>query len=217
VITDPEIERYATERTSPFPPFMAAIAERTRAELRAPQMLAGELQGRFLEFLTFALKARGVLELGTYSGYSALAMAAGMAPGGVVITCESDSTHAEVARANIAASPYASMIDVREGPALDTVAELSGPFDLIFIDADKVNYPHYYEACLPLLDPGGLMLLDNMLRDGEVLDPAGGDEGTRVLAELNDRIAADERVVQILLPLRDGVTMVRLAGAAAAS
>ena len=212
MITDPDIERYATDRTSPFPEFMRAIAERTRAEMRAPQMLAGELQGRFLEFLTFALKARGVLELGTYTGYSALAMASGMPPGGVIITCEADPEHAEVARRNIAGSPYARMIDVREGPALETVAELSGPFDLIFIDADKVSYPRYYEACLPLLDPGGLMVLDNMLREGQVLDPQGGDEGTLALAELNNRIAADPRVVQLLLPLRDGVTIVRRAG-----
>ena len=214
MITDPDVERYAIEHTTPFPAFMQAVAQHTRAEMQAPEMLAGELQGRFLEFLTFALKPRGVLELGTYSGYSALAMAAGMPAGGVVITCESDPAHAEVARRNIAGSPYESMIDVREGPALDTIAELSGPFDLIFIDADKVNYPSYYEACLPLLDPGGLMVLDNMLREGEVLNPAGRDEGTRVLAELNDRIAADPRVVQLLLPLRDGVMLVRLAGSA---
>jgi caffeoyl-CoA O-methyltransferase len=210
VITDEDIERYATERTSPFPEFMARIAASTRAELRAPGMLAGELQGRFLEFLTFALRAGRVLELGTYSGYSALAMAAGMPPGGEIITCEADPEHAAVARTNIASTPYASMIDVREGPAIETIAGLSGPFDLIFIDADKPSYPRYYDACLPLLDPRGLMLLDNMLRDGDVLDPR--DDTARVVADLNDRIAADPRVVQILLPVRDGVMLVRLAG-----
>jgi predicted O-methyltransferase YrrM len=208
-ITDPDVERYATDRTSPFPEFLQRIAAATRAEMHAPEMLAGELQGRFLEFLMFALKARRVLELGTYSGYSALAMASGMPPGGEIITCEADPDTAAVARRNIADSPYASMIDVREGPALDTIAELSGPFDFIFIDADKSGYPAYYDACLPLLDAGGLLALDNMLRDGDVLDPR--DDTARLMAELNDRIAADPRVVQILLPLRDGVMLVRAA------
>ena len=211
MITNPDIEQYATERTSPFPDFMVGIAADTRENLDAPQMLAGELQGRFLEFLTFALGARRVLELGTYSGYSGLAMAAGMPSGGEIITCEYDAGHAEVARRNIGASPYASMIDVREGPALDTIAGLQGPFDLVFIDADKTSYPNYYEACLPLLGPRGLMLLDNMLRDGRVLNLEDADEGTRVLAALNDAIAADPRVVQVLLPLRDGLTLVRRA------
>jgi len=210
MITDPGIERYATEHTSPFPEFMERIAETTRAEMRAPQMLAGELQGRFIEFLTYMLKPRRVLELGTYSGYSALAMAAGMPPGGEIISCEADPEHAAVARRNIAESPYAAMIDVREGPALDTVADLAGPFDFVFVDADKQGYPAYYDACLPLLAPGGVMALDNMLRDGEVLDPQ--DDTARLMAELNDRIAADPRVVQILLPVRDGLTLVRPAG-----
>jgi caffeoyl-CoA O-methyltransferase len=207
MITDPDIERYATERTSPFPDFMERIAASTRAEMRAPQMLAGELQGRFIEFLTYMLKPRRVLELGTYSGYSALAMAAGMPPGGEIVTCEADPEHAAVARRNIADSPYAAMIDVREGPALDTIASLTGPFDFVFVDADKSGYPAYYEACLPLLAPDGVMALDNMLRDGDVLDPQ--DDTARLMAQLNDRIAADPRVVQILLPVRDGLTLVR--------
>jgi caffeoyl-CoA O-methyltransferase len=211
VITDPDIENYATEHTSPFPEFMVRIAEDTRTNMDSPQMLTGELQGRFLEFLAFALGARRVLELGTYSGYSALAMASGMPPGGEIVTCEYDPEHAEVARRNIAASPYAAMIEVREGPALETIAGLQGPFDLVFIDADKPNYPNYYEKSLALLSDRGLILLDNMLRSGHVLDPADTNEGTRVLADLNDAIAADPRVVQVLLPLRDGLTLVRRA------
>jgi caffeoyl-CoA O-methyltransferase len=211
MITDDDIESYATEHSSRFPEFMVRIAQDTRENMDAPQMLAGELQGRFLEFLTFALGARRVLELGTYSGYSALAMAAGMPAGGEIVTCEYDEQHASVARRNIASSPYESMIDVRVGPALDTIAGLAGPFDLIFIDADKTNYPNYYEACLPLLADRGLMLLDNMLRDGQVLDPADANESTRVIASLNDTIAADPRVIQVLLPLRDGLTLVRRA------
>jgi predicted O-methyltransferase YrrM len=210
MITDPDIERYATERTSPFPAFMARVAETTRAEMRAPQMLAGELQGRFLEFLTYMLRPKRVLELGTYSGYSALAMASGMRPDGEIISCEADPEHASVARRNIADSPYAAMIDVREGPALDTIKGLTGPFDFVFVDADKPGYPAYYDACLPLLAPDGVLALDNMLRAGDVLDPQ--DDTARLLAELNDRIAADPRVVQILLPLRDGLTLVRPAG-----
>jgi caffeoyl-CoA O-methyltransferase len=135
-----------------------------------------------------------------------------MPPGGEVITCEFDPKHAAIARRNIAASPYAEMIDVRQGPAIEALPGLEGPFDLIFIDADKTGYPAYYEACLPLLADRGVMALDNMLRDGDVLNPEGADEGTRVLAELNDRITADPRVVNILLPLRDGLMLVHKAG-----
>jgi len=213
VITDPAIESWCIAHTTAPEPHLAAVEAETRATLSAPGMLTGALEGRFLEFLAFARNPRRVLELGTYSGYSALSFAAGMESDARIVSCEFDPAHAAFARRHIAASSYAEMIEIREGPALDTLAALSGErFDLIFIDADKVNYPAYYEACVELLDERGLLILDNMLWSGRVLeDPADQDESTRALSTLGERIAEDERVVQILLPVRDGITLVRRA------
>jgi caffeoyl-CoA O-methyltransferase len=154
-IVDPEVESYATEHTTAPPEFLEALATDLRATLQSPGMMVGRLEGRFLEMLTFALGARSVLEIGTFGGYSALSMAAGLAPGGRITSCEISPTHAEFARRHIAASPYADRIEVILGPAIDTIATVDGPFDLVFIDADKAAYPDYYEAVLPKLAPGG--------------------------------------------------------------
>lgn len=213
MITDPDVERWCVEHTTPPDPHLAAVAEETVATLSAPQMLTGALEGRFLEFLAYARAPRRVLEIGTYSGYSALSFAAGMPPDGRVITCELDATHAAVARRHIAASPYADMIEVREGPALETLATLTDErFELIFVDADKPGYPAYYEACVDLLAERGLLMLDNTLWGGDVAaDPAEQDDRARLMSDLADRIAADERVIQVVLPVRDGITLVRRA------
>lgn len=211
-ITPPDIDAYADAHTTAHPPFMDALAAETRATLPIPEMLSGHLEGRLLEMLVFAGGARRVLELGTYSGYSALAMASALGPEGRVITCEFSDTNADFAQRHIDQSPYADRIEIRRGPALDTIAALDGDFDLIFIDADKVNYPRYFEAALPLLSPRGLIVIDNTLWSGRVLDQYDdGEENTRVLRELNARIAGDERVVAVMLPVRDGVTIVRRA------
>src|SRR5205807_2542806 len=124
------------------------------AALSFPQMMVGPLEGRFLEMLAFALQARRVLEIGTFSGYSSLSMAAGMPPEGTIVTCEISERHAEVARRHIASSPYAGRIDVRVGPAMDTLGTLQGPFDLVFIDADKTSYDAYFESVLPKVAAG---------------------------------------------------------------
>ena len=144
-------------------------------------MMVGRLEGRYLEMLTFALGARSVLEIGTFGGYSALSMAAGLAPGGRITSCEISPVHAEFARRHIAASPYADRIDVVVGPAIDTIATLDGPFDLVFIDADKAAYPDYFEAVLPKLAPRGLIAADNTLWSGRILDPDDRSEDTVAL------------------------------------
>jgi predicted O-methyltransferase YrrM len=208
---DPELDRYCHDHTTPPPVWMEELAEETRAALRIPQMLTGRVEGRFLEMLVWASQARRVLELGTYSGYSALSMAAALPEGGRVITCELSEEHAAFAQRHIDASPYADRIEIRVGPALETVRGLDGPFDLVFVDADKSGYPDYFEAALPLLAPRGLIVIDNTLWSRAVLEPDPEDESTRVLKELNDRLVADERVVVVLLPVRDGVTLVRRA------
>jgi caffeoyl-CoA O-methyltransferase len=206
-----EIERYAEEHTTPPTELLAALAEETRASLRSPQMLTGTIEGRFLEMLVWASGARRVLELGTYSGYSALSMAAALPEGGRVDTCEIDEQHADVARRYIGQSPYAGRITVHVGPALDTIERLEGDFDLVFIDADKENYVNYYEAVVPRLAERGLIAADNTLWSGRILDDEDSSEGTRAIKAFNEHVRSDERVVSVMLTIRDGVTLIRRA------
>ncbi|MGH9301076.1 MAG: O-methyltransferase [Acidimicrobiales bacterium] len=208
-IVRPDIEAYAQDHSAPPPPHLVALAQETRDALSAPGMMVGALEGRFLEMLVFSLKARRVLEIGTFSGYSALSMAAGMAPEGRIITCEISDVHAEVARRHIAASPYSEMIEVRVGPAMDTVRLLEGQFDFVFIDADKGSYLDYYESVLPKLADGGLVAIDNTLWSGAVLDDPEGSADTIAIRTFNDHLVADRRVSCVQLTVRDGVTLVR--------
>ena len=173
-----EVERYAEGHTTPPPSFLARLAEETRATLPIPAMLTGTVEGRLLELLVYASGAKRILELGTYSGYSALSMAAALPPGGTLVTCEVNPEHAAFALRHIEASPYADRIELRLGPALATLRGLDRPFDLVFIDADKVNYRNYYEAVLPLLSERGLIIVDNTLWGGQVLDEEDCSEGT---------------------------------------
>ena len=211
MIVPDQIEEYAAGHTTPPTDLLQALAAETRETLRAPQMLTGTIEGRFLELLVFGLGAKRVLELGTYSGYSSLSMAAGLPKGGHIDTCEADETHAEVARRYIAQSPYADRITVHIGPALDTISQLEGEFDFVFIDADKENYLNYYEALLPRLAEHGVMAIDNTLWSGRVLDEGDDSDATKAIREINDRIAEDGRVVAVQLTVRDGVTLVRRA------
>lgn len=203
------IERYAEEHTTPPDALLAELAAETQATLRSPQMLAGPVEGRLLETLVFVSGARRVLELGTYSGYSAISMAGGLPPDGRIDTCEVDEEHAAVARRYIDRSPYADRIAVHVGPALETIAQLPGTFDLVFLDADKSNYLNYYEAVLPRLSERGLIVADNTLWSGRVVDPDPDGGSTRAIVEFNDRVRADDRVVCVQLTIRDGVTLIR--------
>ena len=204
-----DIEGYAEAHTTPPTELLAELAEETKATLDSPQMLTGPIEGRFLELLVYALAPKRVLELGTYSGYSSISMAAGLPEGGHIDTCEFDETHAEVARRYVGQSPYADRITVHVGPALETIKQLEGDFDFVFVDADKENYLNYYEALLPRLAEGGLMALDNTLWSGRVLDDSDDSESTHAIKAINDRIASDERVTSVMLTVRDGVTLVR--------
>jgi caffeoyl-CoA O-methyltransferase len=206
------IERYAEEHTTPPEPLVAALANETRETLQSPQMLTGTVEGRFLELLVYASGARWVLELGTYSGYSALSMAGSLADGGRIDTCEVDERHAEVARRYIEQSAYADRIHVHLGPALETISRLEGRFDFVFIDADKPNYVNYYEAVLPRLSERGFIAADNTLWSGRVLDDAEADEGTRAIRDFNDHVRSDPRVISVMLTVRDGVTLIRPTG-----
>jgi caffeoyl-CoA O-methyltransferase len=207
------LQAYVEEHTTPLEPLLDELFEATHASLSAPQMLSGRVNGRLLRLLVALKRPRLVLEIGTYSGYSALAMAPALPPGGRIVTCEVSEQHAQFARSWFARSPHGERIELRQGPALDTIAGLDGPFDLVFIDADKDGYVDYYEATVPKLAPDGLMVADNTLRSGRVLDP--DDEGGRVMAAFNDHVHADARTENVLLSVRDGITLIRLASPAA--
>lgn len=207
-IVDPALEAYALAHTRAEPEGLAALAEWTRAETGDDAaMLTGRLEGRFLKLLVTLVAPRLVVEVGTFTGYSALSMAEGLPDGGRLVTCEIDPGRARIAAERFRASPVGDRITLRLGPALETIRALDEPVDLSFIDADKPGYPAYYEELLARTRPGGVLLLDNMLWSGQVLDPP--DEESRVLADLNTRITADDRVENVLLTIRDGVQLVR--------
>lgn len=210
-IVPPQIDSYVEAHTSEPPEHLRRLAVDTHAELECPQMLTGAVEGRFLEMLVHASGARLVLELGTYSGYSALSMAQALPADGRIVSCEISEERAAFARERIEAAGESGRIEVRVGPALDTIASLDGPFDLVFIDADKASYAAYYEAVLPKLSERGLIAVDNVLWSGRVADPQNDEETTRVLREFNEMVRADERVVSVMLTVRDGITLLRRA------
>ena len=206
----PGVEGYVEAHTTAVPDFMRALHEET---LRMPGagMLSGPVEGRLLETLAWVTRARLAVDIGTFTGNSAIAMAGGLADGGRVVTCDVNAETLAVARRFIAASPYEDRIEVREGPALDTLAALDGPIDLVFIDADKTNYRNYYEAVLPKLADHGLIAVDNTMWGGAVLDTSDTSADTVAIREFNDHVVGDDRVVCVQLTVRDGVTLIRKA------
>jgi len=206
-IVDEALDRYAYEHTRPEPAHLRELAARTRERMEQSQMLTGRVEGRLLKLLVQLCRPRLVLEIGTFTGYSALSMAEGLGEDGRIVTCEVDPHAQRMAQAAFDASPWGHRIELRMGPALETVRGLGGPIDFTFIDADKTGYRDYYEEVVPRTRPGGLIVLDNMLWSGEVLDPRS--ESARALAALNATIAADPRVENVLLTVRDGVQLVR--------
>ena len=204
------MEQYAELHTTPPGDLLARLAEETRAQLDSPEMLTGPIEARFLQFLVYALRPRRVLELGTYSGYSAISMAAALPPGGRIDTCEVDETHAAIAARYVEEAGYDDRVTIHIGPALETIERLEGEFDFVFVDADKVGYLAYYERLLPRLTEGGLMAFDNTLWSGRVVEP-DDSPATRAILELNERLASDPAVVVVQLSIRDGITLVRRA------
>jgi predicted O-methyltransferase YrrM len=209
-IVEPRVEDYAVAASSPHPldELFERLAAETRERTTAPQMMVGPLEGRFLALLVRLTRARRVLELGTFTGWSSIAMASALEPGGLVVTCDVDPEAQEIARRYAEEAGVADRIDYRLGPGLDTIATLEGPLDLVFIDADKESYVDYYEAALPLLADDGLIVADNVLWSGRVAedDP---DERTRTIMAFNDHVRNDERVVAVVLTVRDGMTLIR--------
>jgi caffeoyl-CoA O-methyltransferase len=208
-VVEPDIEGYVAAHTSPEPPWLQALADETRRSTSAPQMMVGPVEGRFLQTLVHLSGARRVLEIGMFTGYSALWMAAALPPDGLVVTCEIDAQVEAVARRHIAASPYADRIEIRMGPALETLSRLEGPFDLVFIDADKASYRDYYEAALPMLSERGAIVVDNVLWDGQVLDDSDRSADRLAIVDFNRHVRHDPRVSCVMLTVRDGITLIR--------
>ena len=214
-IVPADIEQYAVAHTSPPTEALRALAEETERTLASPQMMVGALEGRVLEMLVFATAPHRVLEIGTYSGYSSISMAPGLSEGGSIVTCELSEQHAEVARRHIATAGYSDRIQVVVGRAIDSLSDLSGPFDFVFIDADKGSYIDYYEAVLPKLSERGMIAADNTLWSGRVIDASDQEADTLAIRAFNDHVAADDRVVKVMLTVRDGITLIRRRDASA--
>ena len=207
-IVDEQVEGYAEEHTTPLGELFERLAEETRAETSAPQMMVGRIEGQFLATLVRLSGARRILEFGTFTGYSSISMASALPADGRIITCDVDPEATAIARRYMDESGYGDKIEIRLGPALETIESLEGPFDLVFIDADKPNYRAYYEAALPLLAEDGLIIADNVLWSGRVVEE-DGDESTRAIKEFNEHVRADSRVVSVMLTVRDGMTLVQ--------
>jgi caffeoyl-CoA O-methyltransferase len=198
-------EAYAEEHTTPFEGLFAEVAEWTRSHTDTPQMMSGVAEARLLQALIVVGGATNVLEVGTFTGFGALAMAAALPPGGRVTTLEVDEDNARAARRHIDASPFADRIELIVGDARKTLDRLAGPFDLVYIDAWKVDYPAYYDGVLPKLAERGVIVADNMFRSGKVLDRDSRDNETAALREFARRVQEDDRVDDVLLTVGDGL------------
>jgi caffeoyl-CoA O-methyltransferase len=207
-IVDENVERYAAEHSTPDPEFFRRLEEETRATTTAPQMMVGPLEGQLLGWLIRLSGAQQVLEIGTFTGYSSISMALQLPDGGRITSLDIDEETTTVARRYAEAAGVADRIDYRVGPALEELNRLDGPFDLVFIDADKENYVNYYEAVLPKLADDGFIVADNVLWSGRVLEK-DGDASTQAIKRFNDHVAADDRVECLMLTVRDGMTLIR--------
>jgi caffeoyl-CoA O-methyltransferase len=206
----PELYAYAVEHGARQDDVLRRLAAETARELEdVAVMQIGPDQGAFMTLLVRLMGARRALELGTFTGYSAICIARGLPPDGRLVTCDLNDEWTRIARGYWEEAGVAERIDLRLGPALETIRELpeSEPFDFAFIDADKAEYPDYYEECLRLLRPGGLVMLDNVFRSGSVLDTDDDDPRNVGTRAVNERLAGDERVEIAMIPVADGITL----------
>ena len=200
-----EVEGFAHDHTDPESELYKRLREETYAVMQYPEMQVGRIEGRFLKMLVRLSGARRVLELGMFTGYSALMMAEGLPDDGQIITCDVNPKAEAIARRYFAESPHGHKIEVRMGPGLETIATLHGSIDMVFIDADKPNYSNYFDAVMPILRPGGLIVADNVLWSGKVLNP--DDDHTRAIVAFDDKVQSDPRVENVCLTVRDGMML----------
>lgn len=205
------LDTYILQHIDKESDYLSSLYRDTHVKLLRPRMASGHLQGRLLKMLVCMIRPQNILEIGTFSGYSALCMAEGLPPGGRLYTFEINDEQEDFTRPWLEGSPYADRIRFYIGDALQLVPSLDIVFDLAFVDGDKRKYLNYYEMILPRLSPGGYIIADNTLWDGHVLEehPHASDLQTIRIKEFNDRVAADSRVEKVILPLRDGLTIIR--------
>ena len=203
-----EIEAYAQDHSTGVPPLLAELTQATHDKFGGlAMMLSGQVEGLLLQTLVASIGAKRVLEVGTFTGFSALMMAAALPDDGEIVTLELSPEHAAFARGFFERRPDGHKVRLIEGPALDTLQTLEGPFDLVCIDADKAGYVGYYEAALSMLSERGVIAIDNVLWSGNVLDPK--EDNGRAIVAFNDHVERDERVTNVLLTVRDGIMLVR--------
>jgi len=207
---DPELEAYCERNSGDEAGNLQELAAETREKVQMPMMLSGHLQGRFLSMLSHLVRPTTIVEIGTYTGYSALCLAEGLAEGGMLHTIDIDPYLPEMVHRHIEKAGMLDRITMHHQPALEVIPTLPAPFDLVFIDADKQNYPNYYDAVIDRVRPGGLIIADNVLWSGRILQPPETrDEATRALATYAAKVKEDPRVEQVMVPIRDGVLIAR--------
>lgn len=208
-IADARLLAYAEQHSTPQPDYLAEVAAHTREFSLAHGQLDSPVVGRLLAMLVHLTGAKRVLEIGTYTGYSALCVAEALPPDGHITTCEVDPDHARMAAEHIAGTPFRDQIEIRLGRALKTVASLDGPFDFAYIDAELTGYAAYLEAVLPKLAPGGFIVANNVLWKGHVVDADGQDAAARAVAAFNRTVATDQRLECVMLTVGEGLTIIR--------
>lgn len=206
-----DLERYAEQHSQQEPPLLAALVRETHLRVLQPRMLSGHLQGRLLSVLSKLLAPSYIVEIGTFTGYATLCLAEGLAPSGRLHTIEANEEYEDIQNKYFGQSPYREQIVQHFAPALEVLPTLPDTIDLVFIDADKNNYLNYLEAVLPKMRVGGVILSDNVLWSGKVVEPVkDNDKHTQVLMAYNERLATDPRLETVLLPIRDGLTLSRV-------
>lgn len=203
-----ELQQYAEKHTTPESALLKKINRETQAQVLMPRMVSGHLQGRVLSMISCMIRPRVILEIGTYTGYSALCLAEGLREGGKLITIDNNEELQDRVSGYLRAADMQQQIDYRVGDALEIIPELKDSFDLVFIDADKENYTHYFDLVIDRVNLNGFILADNVLWSGKVLH-ATPDQDTRAIVEFNQKVNRDSRVENVLLPIRDGIMVMR--------
>jgi predicted O-methyltransferase YrrM len=206
---DSNIDKYVVEHTSLENDLLKKIQRETHLNVLQPRMLSGPFQGRFLSLISSLVQPNKILEIGTYTGYSALCLAEGLSKSGTLITIDINDELEERVKGYFQESSFADQLTLKIGPALSIIPQLEHDFDLVFIDADKKNYINYYKEIFPKVKVGGMIIADNVLWSGKVVDPNAQDPDTQLLRDFNLMIQEDARVSNILLPIRDGLMLVR--------
>ena len=206
---DYAIEVYAEQHTTPLDPVLESLYRETYLHAMNPRMMAGPVQGRFLQFLSQLLRPKRILEIGTFTGFSTICMARGLAEGGTMVTIEANREQETIIRKYLDLAGVSNRVALILGDAKQVIPDLKETFDLVYIDADKLSYLAYYEMVMEKLNPEGIILADNVLRDGKVLKTDAKERDTQTLQAFNERIQQDPRVENVLLPLRDGLMMIK--------